>query len=157
MNLTKMLRRVASAILLGLSGSVFVNCGGAYGSPVPPDPPPPHDPSVVLLDFSYTPASPIHMGDALHLTATLNKPTAAGIVFVDIGDPWRITLFLNDYGASGDAVAGDGVCSAYYEWDAWGGTGSDLPVVAELSWLDHTPGQTLDGPPLTVLPAEEGQ
>jgi hypothetical protein len=131
----KTLCRVASALLLALSGSVFVNCG-AYGAP-----PPPHDKRVTLDDFSYTPAGPIHVGDALTFTATLNKHTDNGGLFVEVGMPVAHSLQLSDDGWDADAVAGDGIYTIRVSWTEEYGTGENLPIKVRLRWWDSYPGQ----------------
>ena len=150
MSMPRWLHRLANVVLLALSGSVFVNCA-AYG-----EPPPPHDKHVTLNQFSYTPASPIHIGDALTFTATLNKHTDAGFLRVEVGNPVAHSLWLADDGSGADAVAGDGIYSLRVSWPEQSGTGENLPIQVRLIWWDSYPGQQLDGPPLTILPAEEG-
>lgn len=148
----KTLCRIASALLLGLSGSVFVNCG-AYGAPMPP--PLPHEPDVVLQDFSYTPASPIHAGDTIRFTARLNRHTEAGAVRVAVGEiGGGIELYDDGNPYSGDAAAGDGVYATRVYWQTQYGVGENLPVWFRLDWDDGAPGQMLSAPPLTVLPEE---
>jgi hypothetical protein len=161
--------RVATLTAALLSGTLFTACP-LYG-PVAmygPQPaygitPPPHDSSVVLQDFSYTPASPIHGGDTLLLTAQLNKPTEAAYLDVNIGTPAHpvtgyptLTIYLRDDGVAPDATALDGVWSAELPWAGMPAPLADLPVTAELHWQDGYPGQHLDGPALSVLPEEEG-
>jgi hypothetical protein len=120
---------------------------GAYGMASQP-----HDPTVSIESFSYTPASPIHRGDKLVLQATLNKPTEAGYVRAVVKKPELAVGFLNDWGRPPDAVAGDGVFTGELVWKFELGAGSSLPVWAELQWSDGAPSLKLDGPPLTVLP-----
>jgi len=146
-----------SALLAGCSFSGMFHDSyniGAYGIPTPPLP---HDPTVRIEGFSYTPASPVHLNDTLTLQAHLNKPTEAGYMQVVVKKPSLAVSYLNDAGYEADAVAGDGVFTGELAWTAELGTGKGLPVWVELRWDDGAEGQQLDGPPLTVLPEEVGQ
>jgi hypothetical protein len=147
-----MLRRIANALLLGLSGGTFVNCA-AYGEPYIP----PHDPTVVLQDFSYTPASPIHVGDTLRLTATLNHSTDAGWLQAVVKHHKLAAVDLRDNGIPPDETDGDGVYSGELTWGPELGDGKGLRVFGELTWLDGFEGQTLEAPLLTILQAEGGE
>jgi hypothetical protein len=122
----------------------------------PPSLPPPHDPTVVLLDFSYTPASPVRVGDTLTLHATLNHTTHAGWMSAVFKNFKFVSVDLLDDGLPPDDLADDGVYSGRITWGPELGNGKGLRVFAELQWFDDYEGQTRDAPPLTVLPAEEG-
>lgn len=157
------MRLLRVALRIGLAGLAFLaGCGwfdmpGArsmYGVYLPPWP---HDPTVTLDSFSYTPASPAHVGDELVFRATLNKPANGVYLRAAIGQPERELCSMNDYGIPPDVTAGDGAYAGWVTWVAEAGTGEDLPVWVELEWDDGAPGQTLSGPPLTVLPEEEEQ
>lgn len=143
------MRRIANALLLGLSGSVFVNCA-AYGMPMIA-----HDASVVLEDFSYTPASPIHVGDTITFHAKLNHYADGAYLSVNAGQPGYFQTYLHDYGKMGDGKAGDGIYTSVVQWHAWNGSGSGIPISVDLWWDDGYTQQHLSAPPLTVLPAEE--
>jgi hypothetical protein len=149
MNTLKWLVRVAGW-LSGCGCAVVVTA--CYGTPGPPQP---HDPTVLLQDFSYTPASPIHVGETLIMQATLNKPMYTGWMQAVVKKPELAAAYLNDRGEAPDVTAGDGVYTGELEWTAALGTGVGLPVYAE-QWADDTAGQRRDGPALTVLPQEEG-
>lgn len=120
-------------------------------------PPPPHEPTVQLVSFSYSPASPIRVGDELVYTVRLNHPLAseyAAHLSVMFGSSPGGGGFLYDDGQPPDEVAGDGIYTDALLWTL--GPVDNLPATAHLEWADGAPGQTLTGPPLTVLPAEEG-
>ena len=120
-------------------------------------PPWPHDPTVTLDSFSYSPVSPIHVGDDLIFRAVLNKPAVGATLVASVDQPSPAACYLNDQGSPPDEHANDGVYSGQANWVSERGPAANLPVWVELSWMDGAPGQTLDGPPLTVLPAEEEQ
>jgi hypothetical protein len=144
------LRRIAQVVLLAVSGGAIVTCG-AYGMPIP------HDPTVVLQDFSYTPASPIRVGDTLRLTATLNHTTYAGWLEAVFKHHKLAAVQLRDDGTAPDEVDGDGVYTGELTWSAELGDGKDLPVWVELNWDDGFAGQRQEAAPLTILPTEETQ
>ena len=141
-----------AGLLSGCGCAVAVTA--CYGVPSLP---PPHDPTVVLLDFSYTPASPIHVGDTLTLRATLNKHMHAGWMQAVFKNFKFASVDLLDDGVAPDDLAEDGVYSGSMSWEPELGNGKGLRVFAELQWFDDYEGQQLDAPPLTILPAEEGQ
>lgn len=163
MRLSHMLIRFGALASALLSGTLFTGCPmygvyamygpePAYGIPTPP-----HDPTVQITDFSYTPASPIRVGDELLLVVELNKPTGAGYVYAAIGNLPSATPTLRDDGLPPDTQPDDGRYACSMLW----GPGLPLldaaPVTAHLAWFDGAPDLTRDAPPLTVLPAEEGQ
>lgn len=146
---------LASALL---SGTVFVACP-AYGGQALYGPPPiplPHEPDVTITDFSYTPASPIHLGETLTFSATLSRHTDAGWISAVVKKPELASAYCNDLGLAADAAPGDGIYTGTLDWEPPLSTGTSLPVYAELVWEDGAPGPTLDAPPLTILAAEEG-
>jgi len=157
MRLRRLALRIMLAGLAWLAGCGWDETGG--GQPVygPMPVPLPHEPDVTITDFSYAPASPIHVGDTVTFTTTLNRHTDTGHVGVTVKRLIVAATYCNDIGDEADAVAGDGVYTGQITWEATMGTGSGLPVFATLRWDDGAPGQTLAGPPLTVLPAEEEQ
>lgn len=116
-----------------------------YGMPVPE-----HDPSVTLVDFTYTPAGPVRIGDKLLLIAHSNKPFNAGYIEALIGSSRQPFAALNDSGHAPDQTAADGVWTGAVQWQELFPQGQDLPVCVELRWYDGTPGQILSGPPLDV-------
>jgi hypothetical protein len=122
-----------------------------------PSLPPPHDPTVVLQDFSYSPASPIHVGDTIQLTATLNHHTSAGLLQAVFKHHKLAVANLNDRGEAPDTLPEDGVYCGQLEWTAELGDGKDLRVYAELLWFDDYDSLLRDAAPLTILPTEEGQ
>ena len=103
-----------------------------------------------IVDFSYTPASPIHIGDTLSFQAELNHATNAAYLEVVIGQPQVNYTMLQDYGWAPDAVADDGIYSGTLQWQPAFGPVIDEPVVVRLRWMDYAPGLELAGPPLTV-------
>jgi hypothetical protein len=144
----KLVLRLLMVLAALLSGGAFVNCG-AYGAPSP------HDSTVVLQDFSYTPASPIHVGDTLRLTARLNHSTYAGNLQAVFKHHKLAAVQLRDDGYGPDETASDGEYTGELEWGAQLGSGIDLPVWVELNWEDGWEGQRLSAPDLTILPGEE--
>ena len=159
MKLLRLAMRLCGMVSMALAGAAGCTGVPAYGVVYPMYGPavPPHDPSVVLQDFTYTPASPIHVGDQLTLQAHLNKPTEAASLRAIVKKETLATCYLNDAGMPPDLTEGDGVYTGALVWTRELGTGKGLPVWVELSWMDGAPGQTLDGPPLTILPEEGGQ
>jgi hypothetical protein len=152
--------RLYCIIALALAGATA--CGNGINSgtarPLYGMGPPEHDPSVVLQDFSYTPASPIHVGDALTFTLRLNHPlvrTDAAWLNVELGNPSLAGLKLKDEGLAPDSVAGDGIYSGSFYWTL-SSTDEIIPT-AKLHWRDGAPVQQLSGPPLMVLPKEQGE
>lgn len=125
-----------------------------YGAPYVPLP---HDPTVTIDHFTYTPASPIHVGDTLTLTATLNHPTNAGWLQATVKKPSLAQGVLYDNGIAPDSAPGDGIFTGTLEWSPPLDDGVGLPVWVELLWDDGYPGLQLGGPPLTILPPEVGQ
>lgn len=132
----------------------------AYGSP-----PPKHDPTVEIADLSYSP-SPMHLGDTLVYTATLNKPAQAGEVhvIVEIGNESKplvgyisptMTIRLSDIGPYGDVESGDGIWTGRHFWIANRGVQHEVPVTAHLRWADGYRTDPIAFAPLTVLPAED--
>jgi hypothetical protein len=117
-------------------------------------PPPPSHPTVELTDFTYTPASPIHIGDTLTLTAVTTLPLADGSMRASLPTTINRNVALNDDGWPPDQTAGDGIWTGEQMWMEDMGTPSDGVIHLVLS----TPGyfdQAKFGPRLTVLPAEE--
>jgi len=169
------MKLLRTAIRVGLFGLAFLaGCGfpwwglggggPAYGVSYPmygmePTPGPPHDSTVVLEDFSYTPASPIHVGDSLRFTATANHTTDTGYVvaIVDEGQYDYHAAEMRDDGQAPDDVAGDGVWRGELAWLPEFGTCSKALVTVYLHWYDYTEGLSLLAPKLTVLPEEAGQ
>lgn len=149
MGVTRMLVRLAGWLAGGSCAAALTAC---YGAPPTPEP---HDPTVVLQDFSYSPPGPIHVGDTLRLQATLNHSTQAGWLQVVFKKPELASVYLADDGLSPDAAPADGIYTADFTWEARLGDGKDLPVWAELVWDDGFEGQHRDAPPLTILPPEE--
>ena len=133
-------------------GGGFVGMYGvpAYGVPIPP-----HDSTVTLDDFSYTPPSPANPGDSIDFTATTNKPTGAATITVTVGDPVEYSIWLNDHGLAPDDVADDGMWTASLDVPNEALAEENLPVKAELRWMDGFPGQEIAGEDLTIL--EDGE
>lgn len=158
----RLIRKIAG-LALGLVAFIagcWWNGGGpaygvfpAYGVPIPP--PPPHDPTVTLDDFSYAPPSPAKPGDTLALIATTNKPTDAARITVRVGDPIQHYAELNDDGWGADDVADDGVWHGELGIRPDATPEQDLPVKVQLIWQDGAEGQELAGEDLTILEGEE--
>lgn len=150
MSLSRPLLRFGTLAAALLSGISSTGCDRMmYGMP-PPD----HERDVTITDFSYSPASPIHVGDTLTFRATLTRPTAAGFVCAVVSIPEAVRVRCNDEGLPPDEVAGDSVYSGALVWDSALGTGSEQLVYAEIKWYDGTWWPPRSAAPLTVLPAE---
>jgi hypothetical protein len=139
--------------------SLLAGCwGGGIKALYGPEPlygiqPPPHDPSLTIQDFSYTPASPVAQGSQLEFSAKTSKPTDAAYMTVSVGDP-RIDFFpLQDNGVAPDAVADDGIWTG--QWTLPQNQTGTLPVIVRLEWLD---GYRLErqGPDLLINDGEGG-
>lgn len=134
--------------LLAGCGSNLWPCGygeACYGVPTPP-----HDPKVALLDFTYTPASPIQAGAKLSFTAHSNKAFNSGELVVRVGAEQAPVAWLRDDGIAPDPTAHDGEWRGEAEWRSDYPRGQAIPVRLELAWYDYTEGQILIGPPLDV-------
>jgi len=117
--------------------------------------PPPSHPTVVLTDFSYTPASPIRIGDTLTLTAKTNLPIADAQVLVHFPDTLEGPLELTDDGRPPDALAGDGIWTGEQTWTEEMGTTDNGSVWVMLDFHGYYQSQMLTRS-MTVLP-EEGE
>ena len=144
----------AMALLALLSG-----CKGAggwaepmYGMEIPPV-----HPTVVLTDFSYSPASPIRVGDTLRLEVTTSEPIEHVLVVVQLPSLTDGYVQLQDYGQPPDEVAWDGIWTAELLWTEEMGNPTRGHIEAELHFLGNYTPQFLEGPDLTVLPTEEEQ
>ncbi len=150
---------IALGFLSLLAGCGYLNethFHADYGVAVPPPPPPiPHDPTVTLDDFSYTPPSPVSPGDTLEFTATTNKPTNAGEIYISFGDPPVFRAYLNDNGAGADDVANDGIWHGEFPLQHNTPPFEDLSVIARLHWDDGAEPLELAGEDLTIL--EDGE
>ena len=157
MNLIRLLLFVCLplvALLAGCSKWWEPGLGGQLDYGVPP---PPHDSTVQLIDFAYSPASPWHVGDEFLVTATVNHPPKNRYsAYLQFSIGTQLEIPLNDDGSPPDATAQDGVWSGGYSVYENFEPGANLPTLLRLIWDDGAPGQQLDGPPLTVLPNEEG-
>ena len=147
LRLGRMPRRWALTLLALLGGSAAGCSCPAYGTPFTP---PPHDPTVQLIDFSYSPPSPIHLGDSLTLTARLNHYAEGCELDARYGDPIVYLAPLYDDGYPPDATARDGVYTGMLVWTPQLGLGENMPVSLKLEWYDGTPGITRNTAPLTV-------
>ena len=123
----------------------------AYGAPVPPS-----HPTVVLTDFSYTPASPIRIGDTLTFTARTNVPTTQAEVFANLPTEVSSSVTLRDDGKFPDETAGDGIWMAQTGWTAEMGPVEDGWIYMILGFEGDYANQTLTEL-LTVLEAEGGE
>lgn len=157
MSIWRLVARLALGCCALLAGCDWGQMGARnmYGVYLPPQP---HDPTVTLDSLSYTPASPIRIGDTLQLTATASHATVAGyvVVIVDKGHHDTFAVALRDDGQAPDDVAADGVWRGAAPWPAQFGTCSKALLTAYLRWYDGADGGSLRAPNLTVLPAEEG-
>lgn len=145
----RMLRKLMGLVLgfvSFLAGGMW-GCGAAaYGVE-----PPPHDPTVTLDDFSYTPPSPVNPGDRLEFTATTNKPTGSAWLTVLVGDPPEFSVMLNDKGIAPDSIREDGIWHGEIDLPLDASLAEDLPTIARLSWQDGFPGQEVAGEDLTIV------
>lgn len=131
-------------------GEIMYGMVPAYGIPIPP-----HDSTVTLDDFSYTPPSPASPGDTLEFTATTNKPTSGAWITARIGDPPEYNIWLNDDGIAPDSIAGDGIWHGEQQLPLDAALAQNIPVTAQLLWQDGFQGQELAGEDLTIL--EDGE
>jgi hypothetical protein len=136
----------------------FAGCGhvspGMYDEPDYGILPPPSHPTVILTDFSYTPASPIHINDTLTLTAKTNLPVADAQVRVHFPDTLEGPLELTDDGRPPDALAGDGIWTGEQTWTAEMGTADESSIWVTLDFDGYYNSQMLTDS-VTVLPEEE--
>ena len=164
------MRKLYNWVLLLSTGlcAILAGCFGGgrtellYGpQPLYGAAPPPHEPGVVLTDFSYTPATGVQAGDTLTYTVTVNKTfnTSAGQVRVQLGTDTQPvagvtsrTLFAwpTDDGVAPDVTAGDGIFTASRQIPAFVEPQQDIPVVVEIDWWDEFPGPSLQGDPLDI-------
>jgi len=158
LNIWRLAVRIATLAAALLSGTLFSSCTGAgmYG----PQPtygvvPPPDESAVRVTDFSFYPASPIRRGDELTFTLELSRPANAGRVHVTIGERDQVRLYLDDDGSYPDGTAADGIFAGSIVWQYSQPEVVTLPVEAYV-YLHDAPALYIDGPPLTVLPDEEG-
>jgi hypothetical protein len=114
--------------------------------------PGPHDPEAQLLDFSYTPASPVKYGSEVIFKAHSNKTFYAGAMLGEVGNGNTAHVYLNDRGQAPDAVALDGEWTGRITWGTKPTSEITLPVSLRLIWDDGAPGQVLTGDDLTVQP-----
>lgn len=159
MRLVRPILRLATVISALFSGALFTSCPmyGTVGPATPQPELPAHDPTVQITDFSYAPASPVQAGVEITFTATLNKPTDAGTVWVYLGPPPGARFAdLNDRGYQADTVAGDGIYTGSGIWETWLKGVVDTPVMAHLWWYDGYPEQLMGAAPLTII-SPEGQ
>jgi hypothetical protein len=156
---------VLCAALAGCSGHRYIETYSIvdYGGP-----PPKHDPTVEITDFTYTPASPIHINDKQTFTATLNNSMRRDepSIVVEIGSELQpvegyagpvISLRLSDGGRSREEETGDGIYSWGYWWLSPRSPQQDIPVTVHLEWADGYHSDPVYAEPLTVLPAEEDE
>lgn len=146
-----MMRRLSFKLALALCVGLLLlaaGCGGGGGADNDPDP------TVGLTGFTYSPAGPIHVGDEITFTATLNKPSYC-YVLVRLPDGRNLPVILGDSGPTVDPVdnvANDGIYHGKLTWIATCGTGTDLVLSAVLLWPGDLTGLTRAATPLTVLP-----
>lgn len=149
MSRLKMIFRLAAAgVLLMLAWIAGCHMPGGqadYGVQAPP-----HDPTVELIDFSYTPASPIHVGDTLTFTATLNHHSVSSDLVVRLGEPPVDMVPLNDTGYPPDVTANDGVYTGNLIWTPELGPASGMLITLQMLWFDGPPYMERTAPPLTV-------
>lgn len=164
------MKRTAKLLLYMVSGlcALLAGCfGGSTEALYGPPNPPPHDPTVTLTDFSYTPATGVRAGDTITYTVTASKTINfdAGQVRVQLGTQEQPiagvtsrTLFAwpKDDGNAPDAVAGDGVFTAERQIPPFVKPQQGIPVVAEIDWFDDNPGQSIQGQPLDIGEPEAG-
>lgn len=139
---------LVTALLAGCPAPLFYGMYGpqpAYGVT-----PPPHDPTVAIADFSYSPASPIHIGDTLTFTATLTHAAPGNVLQVVAGEQPVNFVLLRDDGWAPDTHANDGVYRGTLLWKASFGPVTSLSLKVQMTWYDGSPGGEHAGPPLTV-------
>ena len=145
------LRRCWLVAVALLAGCPIPGIYGLYGpQPAYGVTPPPHDPTVQITDFSYSPSSPIRLGDTLTFTAQLSHPAQGSSLEVVLGDPAVNFAPLRDDGRAPDDIANDGVYRGTALWKPSFGLAQDKPVKVQMTWYDGAPGGELAGPPLTV-------
>lgn len=149
-----MLRVIARGLLC--LAALFAGCKGGQVS-ITDDygvPPPPSHPTVVLTDFTYTPAGSVRVGDTLKLLATTNLPVADASMRVHVS-PVGEKVILNDDGEPPDEAALDGTWTAQYTWPQEEGPAADAYFRASLRFNEYYMWQSLTTPRFEVLPAED--
>lgn len=154
-----MIGKLIRLMLAGLTAllALLSGCKGTggwaepmYGMEIPPE-----HPTVVLTDFSYTPASPIRVGDTLTLTVTTSEPVEQALVSVRLPSLTDRYVELADDGQPPDETAGDGIWTAERLWTEEMGNPTRGAIEAELFFLTYYRQQQLWGPDLTVSYGEE--
>jgi len=162
--LKKALRLLLAAVVFLATGCPYTKMVGMYGiQPAYGIEPPPHDPTVSVVDFSYEPAV-LHAGGKANFTAVTSRALLdyEGYVIVEIGDPdagsvWAVPdggvrVYLNDYGTDGDEVAQDGVWTGHYTCPTVGAPFYNLPVTAHIQWTDGFVSEEFLANSLSFLP-----
>ncbi|MBN2081611.1 hypothetical protein JW859_05305 [bacterium] len=150
----KRLLSLANILLLTLAGACHSSgtCAGVvadYGVF-----PPRTHPTVEFTSFSYTPASPIHIGDTLTVTATTNQAVTNANMHAVLPAQENSSLVLNDDGQPPDVQAGDGIWTGERTWTASMGTSDNGSLVVMLEFANYEYDSQLLYGTITVLPEE---
>ena len=141
----------ATALLALLSGC---KSPGGYLTPDYGMPMPPQHPTVVLTDFSYSPVSPIRVGDTLTVKAITSEPIMRAAILVHLPAKVDGDLELRDDGQPPDETAQDSTWTAEIIWTEEMGVVQDGVTWAMLAFQDFYDSQMLMGS-LTVLSSED--
>lgn len=153
----RVLAAVCALLATGLAGCGWFNTEGyaAYGPPMVPA----YGVQMVPLEikfYTYTPSSPVHVGDTLTFTAQLEPAQylQANVAAGNTVEPFHEWLHvqLHDDGVAPDTVAGDNVFTGSGRWLAEYGTGE---MKAHLGVTGFKPEGAAAGHtelPLQVLP-----
>lgn len=152
--LSKLITKALCFAALLLAGAACKYLLPVYGVPLYGSVPPREHPTVKLTDFSYTPASPIRIGDTLKLTARTNLPAADAQVFAQLPGNSGGPVELKDDGQAPDVAANDGIWTAEKTWGDELGTADNASIWVMLDFHGLYDDQML-ARTITVLEEEE--
>jgi len=153
--LSKLAFKALCFAALLLAGAACKYLLPVYGVPAYGSVPPREHPTVKLTDFSYTPASPVHIGDKLTLIAQTNMPVADAQVYAELPAAIPSPIQLMDDGREPDALAADGIWTGEETWTEEMGTADNSSIWVTLDFQGNYNSQMLTTS-ITVLP-EEGE
>jgi hypothetical protein len=115
MRLAAVWRWVGTGPLAMVCGVLLLSaCGGGVGAPA--DGAPVHQ-QLDIRGFSYSPPSPIHVGDFVRFTAAIYQPDTISAQVYAVGEGnGELMLDMRDDGISPDVLAGDNIYTTAVEW-----------------------------------------
>jgi hypothetical protein len=141
-----MMSALCVLLATGFAGCSWFTIGGggpAYGMPIVP---------LDIKSFSYTSASPVHVGDTLTFIAEL-EPAGSRTAVVYAGNVApRFRVQLHDDGQTPDAAEGDDVFSGSGPWLAANGTGETQALLHAEGFKHGEYASGDESLPLEVLP-----